>query len=351
MKRLNILAIIPARSGSKSVPHKNIRTVAGLPLLAWSIRHARDSRLVNRVIVSTDSEKYADIARQHGAEVPFLRPAEFSGDRSTDLEVFRHALAYLRQHEGYEPEICVHLRPTYPARSGSIVDDVIQALVDDDTLDSVRTVAPAPETPYKMWHLDSQCLLHPVCATGIPDPWNSARQELPPAFLQNACVDAVRTSTIVRKGSMTGDRILGFLMNDNLDIDTETQLNSADDVLTRSSVALETPRTFCFDIDGVIAELVPNNDYGLSGPNTDVIQVINTLYDAGHRIVLYTARGSATGMDWTDVTKRQLNDWNVRYHELHFGKPAADFYVDDRMFPLSELPFLSRTVKEKLHDE
>lgn len=93
----------------------------------------------------------------------------------------------------------------------------------------------------------------------------------------------------------------------------------------------ETPKTFVVDIDGVVATLTPDNDYRLSGPITATIDAINLLFDRGHRIVMLTARGSATGIDWREVTRDQLSRWGLKYHELRFGKPAADYYVDDRM--------------------
>jgi ribonucleotide monophosphatase NagD (HAD superfamily) len=96
------------------------------------------------------------------------------------------------------------------------------------------------------------------------------------------------------------------------------------------------PKTFCFDIDGVLATLVPGNDYKQARPIPEAIIVVNRLYEAGHRIILFTARGSATGIDWAQVTRSQLEDFGVRYHELRFGKPAADFYIDDRMLTLDE---------------
>ena len=106
---MNILAVIPARSGSKSVKNKNIRLIDGKPMLAYSIEHALKSRLINRVILSTDSEKYAEIGRQFGAEVPFIRPAEFATDTSLDIDVFRHALLWLKENENYEADIVVQL--------------------------------------------------------------------------------------------------------------------------------------------------------------------------------------------------------------------------------------------------
>lgn len=117
-----ILAVIPARSGSKSVKDKNIRIMNGKPLLAHSIGHALQSELVNRVMVSTDSPLYQRIAQEYEAEAPFLRPAEISGDTSLDIEVFEHALRWLADNEGYRPDLCVHLRPTHPVRDPRDID-------------------------------------------------------------------------------------------------------------------------------------------------------------------------------------------------------------------------------------
>src|SRR4249919_39335 len=112
----NILALIPARGGSKSIPRKNLLPIAGKPLIAYSIEHALMSQHVTRTVVSTDDPEIASVARACGAEVPFMRPAEFAQDLSTDLEVFRHALTWLREHERYECGLVVHLRPTGPVR-------------------------------------------------------------------------------------------------------------------------------------------------------------------------------------------------------------------------------------------
>lgn len=221
-----ILALIPARSGSKSVPDKNIRPFAGKPMIAHSIEHALAARSVDRIIVSTDSERYAEIARAYGAETPFLRPAALAADDSTDLVVFRHALEWLREHENWQPEIVVHLRPTYPTRDPRDIDRVVEILLADSRLDSVRTVAPAPATPFKMWLRDADGLITPVVDRG-DEAYNMPRQALPPVFLQNACIDAVRSRVILEQNSMTGRRIFGYVLDENLDIDTFDDLEAA----------------------------------------------------------------------------------------------------------------------------
>ena len=338
---VRVLALIPARSGSKSLSDKNIRPLLGKPMLAWSIEHALAAERVGRVIVSTDSADYADIARACGAEVPFLRPSEIAGDDSTDLEAFTHALNWLAENEGYRPDICVHLRPTYPIREPADIDAAIEILIDNPDVDSVRSVAPMDETPFKMWFRGDDGLLAPVVETDIPEAPNLPRQSLPPAFMQNACIDVVRTSVITEQRSMIGQRVHGFVMDHNFDIDSADQFTQAEQHLARQAGIGPSrggeSQTFCFDIDGVIASLDPDLEYDRAGPMEDNIRLVNALYDRGHRIVLFTARGSTTGIDWREVTQKQLAAWGVKHHELILGKPAADYYVDDKMATLAEV--------------
>jgi CMP-N-acetylneuraminic acid synthetase len=342
-KITHILAIIPARQGSKSIPHKNIRSVGGKPLMAYSIEHALSAKRITRTIVSTDSAYYADIARSYGAEVPFLRPESISQDHSTDLEVFQHALQWLKENEKYVPDICVHLRPTSPVRKAEDIDHIIEVLESNPHLDSVRSVAENLETPYKMWFRDEEGLLKPIVQWDlqgkvIEEAYNMPRQKLPVTYLQNASVDVMRASTILEKNSMTGDAIYGYVMADNFDIDYESQLTRvATQLVTNGHQYQNKSKTFCFDIDGVIACLTPDNDYTKADCHTSTIDIINALYDQGHYIILFTARGTKTGIDWKNTTEEQLQRWGVKHHELKFGKPAADFYIDDRMISLQDL--------------
>lgn len=245
---MNILAIIPARAGSKSVPHKNIRMIGGKPMLAHSINHAKASNYINRVIVSTDSEAYADIAREYGAEVPFIRPEEYATDTALDYDVFLHALTWLKEQEGYEADIVVQLRPTYPIRDVKDIDNMIQLLLDCPNADSVRSMAKATEIPYKMW-LKKPCeelsdgsgdgkllsdkndvlqgdMIQPLI-TEISECYNMPRQQLPVVYYQNACIDVFRSNVVLEKHSMSGDVILGYEMKENFDIDTEEDFERA----------------------------------------------------------------------------------------------------------------------------
>lgn len=331
---MEVLAVIPARSGSKSVPNKNIRMLNGKPMLAYSIQHAKEAKLVNRIIVSTDSAEYQAIAERYGAEVPFLRPEEISGDASLDIEVFRHALSVLEREEGYVPDIVVQLRPTYPIRDASDIDRMVELLVKDREADSIRCVAPAKEIAYKMWRKDENNHIHPILSD-ISEAYNMPRQSLPRIFYQNACIDVIRTETILKKNSMSGDVILGYEMSHNFDIDTEQEFYEAEQYLKLTQPGRS--QRFVFDIDGVIAQIREDLDYGKADPNRKMIGIINRLYEAGNTIVLFTARGYTTGIDWEETTRNQLADWGLKYHELHFGKPNADFYVDDKALSMEAL--------------
>lgn len=338
---MKTLAVIPARSGSKGIPHKNIATFHGKPLIAHSIRQAIEAESVSRVIVSTDSELYAEIARSFGAETPFLRPMEISEDQSTDLEAFTHALTWLKEHDNYVPDICVHLRPTYPTRRVEDIDRAVDLLQQSPETDSVRTVVESPETPFKMWRLSDDGMLRPAMDPGdLIEPWNQARQSLPTVYLQSANIDVVWTRVITEQQSMTGTRIRALLTQDFNDIDAPNQLAQA---ASASRVEL-TGKTFVFDIDGVIATLTPANNYELAEPLVNTIGLINKLYDAGNRIILFTARGTMTGIDWSQVTRDQMNRWGVRFHDLQFGKPAGDYYVDDRFIALDDLTRLATSL-------
>lgn len=217
---MNILAIVPARSGSKSVVHKNIRLINNKPMMAYSIEHALNSKLINRVIVSTDSEEYAEIAKQYGAEVPFIRPAEYATDTALDIDVFRHALTFLKDQEGYEADIVVQLRPTYPYRDPADIDAMIQLMIDDPETDAVRSVMLNEVVPHKMWYMSDDNEITPIL-TDIKEAYNMPRQQLPKTYYQNGNVDVLRPANIFEMNSMTGKKIKGFEMKEMYDVDTE----------------------------------------------------------------------------------------------------------------------------------
>lgn len=329
---MNILAVIPARSGSKSVKDKNIRKINGKPMLAYSIEHAKQSEYINRIIVSTDSQQYADIAKEYGAEVPFLRPKEYATDTALDYDVFLHCLSYLKDKEGYEADIVVQLRPTYPIRNIADIDHMIEMLLEHPEADSVRSIAAAKEISYKMWHKQEDGTITPIMKE-IPECYNMPRQELPKVYYQNACIDVFRGNVVLEKQSMSGDVILGYEMDHNYDIDTEEEFLKAEEYLKITAGG----KRFVFDIDGVIAKLEPQLNYEQTSANERMVRIINKLYDMGNEIILFTARGYVTGIDWTETTRKQMEAWGVKYHQLIFGKPNADYYIDDKMLDMNRL--------------
>ncbi len=223
---MEILAIIPARGGSKGLPGKNILQLNGHPLLAYSVAAGIQTPEITRVICSTDSEDIAKVARNYGAEVPFMRPSELAQDNSNDLEAFVHALDWLRESEGYVPDYVVQLRPTSPIRFVSDIQSAITSILADSEIDSVRAVSDPITTPYKMWTIDNNHYLIPLLnLVGVTDPYNTARQELPEIWAQTGTLEVIRTSTIINKRSMTGNKIYGLKIDPETYIDIDT-LNS-----------------------------------------------------------------------------------------------------------------------------
>jgi N-acylneuraminate cytidylyltransferase len=218
-----ILALIPARGGSKGIPRKNIRNFAGYPLIAWSIAAAKQASCVTRVILSTDDEEIAAVAREYSAETPFLRPVELAQDNTTDLPVFEHALAWLEEHEGYKPEVVIQLRPTSPIRPKNCVDSAVKILMSHEDADCVRGVVPAGQNPHKMWRFSGagQPMKPLLEVEGIPEPYNAPRQILPPVYWQTGHIDAIRVSTIKQKSSLTGEVIYPLVIDPRYTVDID----------------------------------------------------------------------------------------------------------------------------------
>ena len=235
-----ILAIIPARGGSKGLPGKNLRPLAGHPLIAYSIAAGLQAKHVNRVICSTDSGEIAEVARQYGAEIPFMRPPELAQDDSPDIDAFQHVLHELKTREDYRPDIIVQLRPTSPVRQPGQVDTGIEILLNNPDTDSVRAVAPSPATPYKMWRIESDILTPLLTIDDVPEPFNMPRQALPEIWWQTGTLDIMRTGAI-ESGSMTGTEIRPFVIDPEhaVDIDHIESFARAERVI--SSIECVTP--------------------------------------------------------------------------------------------------------------
>ena len=219
-----VLAIIPARGGSKGIPRKNINLFANFPLISYSIVAALQAESVTRVIVSTDDEEIAAVSRQWGAETPFIRPAELAQDHTTDLPVFQHALQWLKEHEGYRPDLVIHLRPTSPIRPRKCIDDAVDIMLRNPGTDSVRGVVPSGQNPYKMWRLhgDNEPMTPLLTLDAVEEPFNAPRQALPPTYWQTGHIDVIRPQIIMDENTMSGKRVLPYLIDQRFTVDIDT---------------------------------------------------------------------------------------------------------------------------------
>ena len=205
------VAFIPARLGSKRVPGKNIRPLAGHPLLAYTIVPAIESGVFSSVIVSTDSEEIAAIARHYGAEVPFLRPAAFGGDTSPDIEWLEHALTELRAG-GRSWDAFSILRPTSPFRSAASIRSAFERFTSQAGVDSLRAVEKCTQHPGKMWVIRGDRMLPLLPFGPAEQPWHSTPyQALPLVYVQNASLEIAWTRVVFERRTIAGDVIVPFV--------------------------------------------------------------------------------------------------------------------------------------------
>jgi len=220
-----VIAIIPARAGSKGVPDKNIKPLAGKPLMAYSIAAAKLTNDIDRVIVSTDSQRYADIAKEYGAEVPFLRPRDLSKDSSTDYEFIRHTLDWFQSGEGKQPEFLVHLRPTTPLRNVYYIESAIETIKKDPAATALRSVHEMPESAYKSFEIDRGYLKCVGSGSFELDAANSPRQKFPKTYQANGYVDIIKSSYVLRNQKIHGNHVIAFVTPYVVEVDTEDDFN------------------------------------------------------------------------------------------------------------------------------
>lgn len=224
---MNCLAIVPARGGSKGIPRKNLVDINGKPMVAYSIEHALAAVTIDRVVVSTDDEEIAEVAVRYGAEVPTLRPSVLAEDHVLDHPVFEHMLNYLSAKEEYRPDIVVHLRPTAPYRKPQWIDDAVSQLVAQPNADSIRSVSEPAQHPYRVFSIEESFLVPIV--KDVEEPFLLRRQNLPKMYFYNCVLDVTRPSTILEGGSMTGSKMMPYIMDANevIDVDTPRDLDFA----------------------------------------------------------------------------------------------------------------------------
>ena len=239
-KNHKIVALIPARSGSKRVPDKNIRPLEGHPLIAYSITAALQSGIFTDVIVSTDSKRYAEIAAYYGADVPFLRPPEISGDVSPDIEWIQYTLKKL-QDEGRAYDCFSILRPTSPFRLPETIQRAWQVFSEQTGIDSLRAVEKCQQHPGKMWVVRANRMM-PLLPLGPPDqPWHSSQYpSLPEIFVQNASLEIAWTHVVMEGKTIAGNVLVPFLTEDyeGFDVNSEYDWNLAEHMVKTGLASL-----------------------------------------------------------------------------------------------------------------
>jgi len=231
-----IYSLIPARGGSKGVPHKNVRLLRGKPLIVHSIEISLKCPSIQRTFISTDSQQIAEVARNAGGEVPFLRPSGLAQDDTRDLPVFQHFLGWLAQNDVPLPDAIFQFRPTSPARSVSKIEEAVELLNRHPRADSVRGVIEPAQNPYKMWSIGTDGFMRPLLSiSGVSEPFNEPRQSLPKVYWQVGYLDLIRTRTISEQNSLTGACVLPLKIDgkDSIDIDDEFSFQLAEFLMER----------------------------------------------------------------------------------------------------------------------
>jgi N-acylneuraminate cytidylyltransferase len=239
-KQPNIVALIPARSGSKRVPDKNIRPLAGHPLMAYSIAAAVQSKIFKAVIVSTDSQHYADIAEHYGADVPFLRPAQIAGDTSPDIQWVEHTLSQLR-NDGQDYEYFSILRPTSPFRLPDTIRRAWEQFRAQEGVDSLRAVEKCQQHPGKMWVVRGSRMMPLLPMGPAQQPWHSSQYpSLPEVYVQNASLEIARTRVVFEDRTIAGNVLMPFFTenSEGFDVNSEYDWQLAEHLVQKGQARL-----------------------------------------------------------------------------------------------------------------
>lgn len=216
----SVLGLIAARGGSKGVPRKNLKFVGGKPLIAWTVEAARRAETVDRVILSSDDAEIAQVARAHGCEVPFVRPAELATDEAMMLDVVRHAIRILEKSYDY----VVLLQPTSPLRAAGDIDAAVGLCHENKAVACVSVCEPE-KSPFWNFFRDDRAVLSPVLAE--PKMNAARRQELPPTFVLNGAVYVARSEWILQAPGFVGEETLGYVMPRERSIDIDREMDFA----------------------------------------------------------------------------------------------------------------------------
>lgn len=246
----SIIALIPARSGSKRIPDKNIHSLDGHPVIAYTIAAAIRSDMFSAVVVSTDSERYADIARYYGAEVPFLRPSELAGELSPDIEWVEYTLKRLRD-EGRVYDCFNILRPTSPFRQAETIRRAWEEFLDEEGVDSLRAVEKCRQHPGKMWVVRGKRMIPLLPLSPAGQPWHSSQyQSLPEVYVQNASLEIAWTRVVFNGRTIAGNTVMPFFTQgyEGFDVNQPIDWQIAEELLRNGNASLshvpQTPYQF-----------------------------------------------------------------------------------------------------------
>jgi N-acylneuraminate cytidylyltransferase len=222
MNAINVIAVIPARSGSKGIKDKNIKIINGKPLIYWTVKTALESKFINRVLVSTDSMKYANIVKKYGAEVPLLRPKSISKDKSTDIEFFIHFIKSLKLSQ---EDLLVHLRPTTPYRDIKVINKAIKFFKKNiNNYTALRSVHEMSESAYKTFEIKKN-FLKSISTIGNIEIANQPRQSFPITYQANGYIDIVKVKEILSNNTLYGQKCFAFKTLTSYEIDNENDFN------------------------------------------------------------------------------------------------------------------------------
>lgn len=233
----SVVALIPARSGSERVREKNIRPLAGHPLLAYAVAAARDAGIFERIVCSTDSGKIAEVAQRYGADVPFLRPAELATSTSPDIEWIRHALDDLDQHY----DLFAIVRATNPFRGGEVLRRGLEQLLATPEADSIRAVERVKQHPGKMWVLEGKTMRPLLEQAHLDVAWHAGQyQALPEIYVQNSALEIAWTRVVSQTGTREGRVVAPYFTNgaEGFNIDDEDDWERARRLLDSGEVSL-----------------------------------------------------------------------------------------------------------------
>lgn len=210
------VALIPARGGSKSIHKKNIVKLGNYPLIYYTIYVAQKTKLIDRIIVSTDDLNIKEISCSFGAEVPFIRPKAISDDYTGDFEVVDNMLQWLVKNEGFVPDSIIYLRPDFPFRKVKTLENAINIYMNDQKADGLRSIKISQEIPYKMWKIKNNYLVNVLGKIDIKEPHNSARQLFPQTYYPIGYIEIYKTQIVLNNKTLKGKKIIPFIIQDEI---------------------------------------------------------------------------------------------------------------------------------------